>query len=363
MMTYLQKRTRKGNYLYWIGEQKLNTLEINEGNIFNDKKSKTTTFLSEEDAIEALEKETSKKKKAGFKKTDFRIVDLLEICFRDISDINDLVKLLKKLNIKDIRKLNTHNDATILRLLEFNGSALKYIKKPSDKMINTALNQNGIAIRYIQEPTYPMKKQAVMNNGMALKYIEEQTDDLKQYVIESGTFWLAYSLIESPNEEMITTFLRKGISLRDIDTDLKKERNFAINSIEISPDNYMHIHKSLKKDKEIALIALIALKRNSDLIGEIDKQLFHSKEFLLEAVEYCHNISYYAYFAKSDLLKDKEFMLKAVSKSGTELEYADDSLKKDKEVVLEALKQDLNAIDFVYKDLRVNKDIIAMLNG
>ncbi|SDK23073.1 protein of unknown function [Methylophilus rhizosphaerae] len=56
--------------------------------------------------------------------------------------------------------------------------------------------------------------------------------------------------------------------------------------------------------------------------------------------------------------KDKEFVIKALSKNGLDLEYADDSFQNDPYLVLIALLQNIKSYQFASEELQkfINKD-------
>ena len=55
---------------------------------------------------------------------------------------------------------------------------------------------------------------------------------------------------------------------------------------------------------------------------------------------------------------DKDFVLKAVKKKGSSIDYADASLKNDKEIVISAIKQSSFAIDYIGDDIKKDKDVL-----
>jgi len=55
---------------------------------------------------------------------------------------------------------------------------------------------------------------------------------------------------------------------------------------------------------------------------------------------------------------DKDFVLEAVKKQGSSIDYADASLKNDKEIVISAIKQDSFAIDYIGDDIKKDKDVL-----
>jgi hypothetical protein len=55
------------------------------------------------------------------------------------------------------------------------GSALRYVKKPTLEIIMAAISQNAVAIRYVEEPTVEMCMEAISQNGEVLQYIKKPT--------------------------------------------------------------------------------------------------------------------------------------------------------------------------------------------
>lgn len=55
---------------------------------------------------------------------------------------------------------------------------------------------------------------------------------------------------------------------------------------------------------------------------------------------------------------DKDFVLEAVKKQGSSINYADPTLKNNKEIVISAIKQDSFAIDYIGEDIKKDRDVL-----
>ena len=89
-------------------------------------------------------------------------------------------------------------------------------------------------------------------------------------------------------------------------------------------------------------------------ITKIPKPLY--REMLLISFKHSYEwLSQISYFPN-----DKELVLAAVKKSGTELFYASDQLKNDKEVVLAAVKQNGMALGLASDELKDDKEVVLV---
>jgi len=63
-------------------------------------------------------------------------------------------------------------------------------------------------------------------------------------------------------------------------------------------------------------------------------------------------------FADASLKKDRDIVMKAVTKNGKDLEFADASLQKDRNIVMAAVTQDGSALEFADASLQTSRDIV-----
>ena len=106
---------------------------------------------------------------------------------------------------------------------------------------------------------------------------------------------------------------------------------------------------------------LEAMKKDESILEYVSENLKNDKELILAAVSNNGGALQYA----SDKCKDdKELVLAALSKDGSALEYASERLKEDREVVLAAVSNNGNAIEYAPDTFKADKDIVsaAVLN-
>ena len=106
---------------------------------------------------------------------------------------------------------------------------------------------------------------------------------------------------------------------------------------------------------------LVAMKKDESILEYVSENLKNDKELILAAVSKNGGALQYA----SDKCKDeKELVLAALSTDGSALEYASERLKEDREVVLAAVLNYGGAIQYASDIFKVDKDIVsaAVLN-
>ena len=106
---------------------------------------------------------------------------------------------------------------------------------------------------------------------------------------------------------------------------------------------------------------LAAMKKDESILEYVSENLKDDKELILAAVSVNGGTLQYA----SDKCKDeKELVLAALSTDGSALEYASERLKEDREVVLAAVLNYGGAIQYASDIFKVDKDIVsaAVLN-
>ncbi len=106
---------------------------------------------------------------------------------------------------------------------------------------------------------------------------------------------------------------------------------------------------------------LAAMKKDESILEYVSENLKNDKELILAAVSKNGGVLQYA----SDKCKDeKELVLAALSTDGSALEYASERLKEDREVVLAAVSNYGGAIEYAPDTFKADKDIVsaAVLN-
>lgn len=90
---------------------------------------------------------------------------------------------------------------------------------------------------------------------------------------------------------------------------------------------------------------------------EAPKEWLDSKDFILAAMKKDESILEYV---SENLKNDKELILAAVSNNGAALQYASEELKADKAIVIAALSNQGSALEFAADDLKGDKDVVLI---
>ena len=90
---------------------------------------------------------------------------------------------------------------------------------------------------------------------------------------------------------------------------------------------------------------------------EAPKEWLDSKDFILAAMKKDESILEYV---SENLKDDKELILAAVSKNGGALQYASEELKADKTVAIAAISNQGSALEFVSDDLKSDKEVVLI---
>lgn len=119
----------------------------------------------------------------------------------------------------------------------------------------------------------------------------------------------------------------KKFDSENLPDDLKMDKKFFLDIVDMNGLFIKYADKSLKEDEEVVLKAL------------------NENPFSLE-------------FVDQKFLGDKDLALKIIRKCGVCLKYFTENLKKDREICLEAIKNSSGAIIHVHKDLLSKKEFI-----
>ena len=105
------------------------------------------------------------------------------------SALSDNIKSMSD-DIADIKK---HQVELIYMLLNIDGSAIRFIKNPSEEMMLQAVKQNGMAIKYIppEKQTEEIKMNAIESNSLCFEFVHEPTIQM----------WVKGILTELPEDE------------------------------------------------------------------------------------------------------------------------------------------------------------------
>jgi hypothetical protein len=122
--------------------------------------------------------------------------------------------------------------------------------------------------------------------------------------------------------------INKGL-FEQVPTIYWKDRDIVKKAIKVSMDGLQFADQSFQNDREIVLAAV---KFHGGSFGYImNKEFLKDEEITFEALK----SSDYSILETCDssLLKNKQFMLKAVKVTSEALQFADEALKKDPDII------------------------------
>lgn len=134
----------------------------------------------------------------------------------------------------------------------------------------------------------------------------------------------------------------------------KHGKQAALAKMRTNPRNFDDLPDKLKKDRDIVLEAV---KNRVLKLSDVDVFLRGDREIVLEAIKNAYDFDYSLQYAADNLKKDREVVLAAVKKNGSNIRFADDTLKKDREIVLTALKNS-EVLFFVDASLKADREIV-----
>jgi hypothetical protein len=100
---------------------------------------------------------------------------------------------------------------------------------------------------------------------------------------------------------------------------------------------------------------LVAMKKDESILEYVSENLKDDKELILAAVS---NNGAALQYASEELKADKTVAIAAISNQGSALEFVSDDLKSDKEVVLIALLEDASPLEYVSDNLKRDREVI-----
>jgi hypothetical protein len=108
-----------------------------------------------------------------------------------------------------------------------NGSAIEYIKNPSEKVQLAAVKNNGYAIRYIENPSKKVQLIAVTSHGPAIQFIKNPSENVQLAVVKNDGRMIQY--IENPSEKVqLTVVKNNGRAIRYIENPSEKVQLAAV---------------------------------------------------------------------------------------------------------------------------------------
>lgn len=202
--------------------------------------------------------------------------------------------------------------------------------------------------------------------------IDKQLKTLKNSGLENNKEQILYTLKKKQPEEF--TY---------IDKSLKNDRDFLLDIAKVNGLCLGYFAPKFKDDDEIVFAAVnsnrLALKYASERLRNnkqlvllslsqhdaqplyhIGKELQNDEEIFytaLKATPYGFSIA-----SAGDKIRDnREIMLEAIKRAGSNIKYASKRLKNDKEIAIIAVRQDQYNFDYISNDLKNDKDVVIEL--
>ena len=166
------------------------------------------------------------------------------------------------------------------------------------------------------------------------------------------------NMIYKKDRELILIAIKQnGSTLCMADKILRKDKQLALIALDATKhgrEAFSCFEKSLKYDRDLVLISI---KKHPSILRILDNRFKKDKEIVLEAVK---KDGYVLRYAHSELKKDREIVLLAVGQSGYALEHIDISFKMDKEVIMTALKSKGAALKYASYIHQSDRDMVLL---
>lgn len=156
--------------------------------------------------------------------------------------------------------------------------------------------------------------------------------------------------LEEPTKEILSI---EGVFLEFASSKFKADRNLVLIAIEQNPLSLEFASPSLQDDKDVCLKAV---KKDANSLAYVSERLRQNEPdiFLYSTITSATTLDY---VPKDILANDKSFILKTCQYLGEVLLYISSDLQKNKEFIIEALSKNPKAYDSIPKALEKDKDV------
>ena len=286
-----------------------------------------------------------------------RLIDKYEI--GEIRGINDgqnledemIPVLEKKLNeMTFLKKEDVDKNLEIINGLK----ELDLIDKKTEKKIR--LTDTEIANLYTKKYGFGWsidpKVIKIRNKRNKKEDIQSITDEsLLIYIISNNVSLADYIDFTSKKELLLEIIKKNSNVMSHINKELKNNKEFMLKAVKQGENVYNSKMGELRNDKEIIIAAV---KKNGRAIEYVPSHL-KNKQIMLLALK---QDGYLYQYVPSYLQLDIDIILEAVRQNGNALSLMPDNIKNTRYIVLEAIKQNPNALRFASKRLQADKDIV-----
>ena len=146
----------------------------------------------------------------------------------EVDQINDLLNdsVEAKEWVEEFIKTKEFRDICIKSLV-YDGHAIQFINKPSEKLKKAAVKNNGHAIRHIKNPSEKIKELAVKQNGYVIKYIDNPSEKIQELAVKQEGY--AIEFINNPSEKIQELAVSENaFAIRYIKNPTEKTQEIAV---------------------------------------------------------------------------------------------------------------------------------------
>ncbi len=306
-----------------------------------------------------------------------------ESLLSDKDFVLESIKLFKRIGLRyGIESLKINREF-VLDAVKEEGLELEFADKrlqADPEIVLTAIKSNSNAIDYVDKSLWSNRKfvlEAIkVADGRALEYADETLKADREFVLKvvkdthgnilshadkilKADREVVFTAIKSSkgqalqhadenlktNREFVLKALKLGASLRDVGKSLCSDREVVLTAVKSDGNNFKYADKSLKADREVVLESMNHAYGNDMVLGNVDKNLWANRKFVLEAIKLWHKntqnrfIEHPFQFANERLRSDREVALEAIkSTNGKAFLDTDPHLRADRQFILEAIK-------------------------
>ncbi|KAG2382703.1 hypothetical protein C9374_005283 [Naegleria lovaniensis] len=277
-----------------------------------------------------------------------------------------------------------NDEECVMAAIQNQSSALRYIGdqfKSNKELVSDLLQENGYLFEELSDELKADKEllfTAISGSySNALMHASPELKADREVIMEAVRIQghcLAYCATELKNDfEIVLEAVKNGGSLEYASSDLrdnaelcqavlssdtyqyfgplmKKNRDLAIQAIDIYGCNYAYIDDSLKQDEELAWRAVTSDSSYGLNILDFDEKFQHDKKIMLELIK--KNPYQFEQLWKP-FKSDIEFITQAVNNDGNTLRYVPMAFKKDRSLIKQAV---IMGLSYSYLPLAFKQD-------
>ena len=244
-----------------------------------------------------------------------------------------------------IDRMSDRKREDALRKVRMDGHKLHKLRskwKDDRGIVAEAIESRGTSFQFVSEELRSDKeliKMAVRKDAYNVVYISDELKDDVEFMMElvkendRAIRWMKKELVLKNPQLAIEVLKTNGYMLHD----LKR----CISSV-------------LADNRQVAIAAIT---QKAEAFIEISDRLKRDPEFMMEAIRISPLI---LEFANEDFKDNPEIVLEAVKRKGYALKYASDNLKNNIDIVIQAIKEYGPSLNFASDELRNNPKLLRL---